>query len=699
MEGIFLGKVQYAPSSYSRLLPLAQLEGRVWQAIANAGALFPSEGRLFCLESGPTTSPKDSFWTFTARRNPRQGHGPDEFLAESLEPAIPIVDLTSLSLECARKELYEVGVELPPLAQGTTCVLFAEECVGKFRLVRDGTSMLWRATPSIELVPLYRASPAWSTSIPLDGFRYLPRGETMSSQVVRRVDWSSDADFVEHVLNRFRRLGQRFADTEYELPAKHAVAFVARALRESGVLPNGDEDFAPINERLRAQWPVIQARLAGAYEFRDLILESQPAKKLIDRATVRAVANLSANLRDELEPKVRSELEAELGTLQRDRDLLLDEIDEVRRELESLSSERDEVEGLCAGARKALKTLTVTLGEEMAGVRESLRDLSASELPFARAVVARLEAAIGVSSDDEAVPLLPSALPPWGAPGRAGVSPARRVPLSQLGERLNAEAEAQGIEKTDFVALDAFARAGEIVLLLGDAAERALWAYARCVSGGVLRAMSLDPSCIGLDDLWRTPGDHLPTAFAHAWMEARAVPEVTLVVCLRELDAAPFQLWLAALEGTLRSAVRPPNLLITATAACVPDQVESKHPFVGEIRKRLIPLQPGSTHDACYRALRPIEGEASILVNGSVSDEAVGHDLLTIVAGAEATDPTNVRRASRLANAATSVCGREVALDFAGTWFRSSCHEDGTVNLTPGLRSGYGALEHLNFHH
>lgn len=699
MNGIFQGKVQYATASYCRLVPLAQLEGKTWKAIANPEEQFPTQGRLFCLDSAPANSPKDSVWSFSARRNPRQGLGPDEFLAEDLEPAIPIVDLSSLPLEDARRQLFEVGVELPPLAVGMACFLFADGLCAKFRLVREATSGLSRATPSIELVPLYRASPAWKTSTVIDGIRYLPRGESMSSQVVRRMDWSSDADFVEHVLNRFRRFGQRFADTEYELPAKHAVAFVARALRESGALLDGEEDFAQINERLRAQWPLIQARLEGAYAFRDLILESKPAQRIIDLATKRAVANVSTNLRAELEPAVRRGLESEFADLQRDRDRLLDEIDELRKELESFRSERDEVEGLCAGARKALKSLNATLGDEMVGIRESLRDLSSPELPFARAVVARLEAAMGVCSTGEPVPLLPAALPPWGVPGRVRVSPARQVTPPQLGDRLRAEAEAHGIDATDLVALDAFARAGEIVLLLGVAAERALWAYARCVSGGVLRTMSLDPSCIGLDDLWRTPGDHLPTAFAHAWMEARAVPDVTVLLCLRGLDAAPFQLWLAALEGTLRSAVRPPNLLIMATAACVPDQSEAKHPFANELRRRLIPLQPGLTSDACFRALHPIDGEPSVLVNGSVFDDSLGRDFLAIVAGAEATDPTNVSRALRLMTVGAPVCGRDVALDFAGTWFRGLCQEDDIGSLTPGLRLGYAALERLNFHH
>lgn len=699
MNCIFQGKVQYATATHCRLLPLAQLEGKTWKAIANPEEQFPSAGRLFCIDSALANAPKDSVWTFSARRNPRQGHGPDEFLAEDLEPAIPIVDLSSLPLESARRELFEVGVELPPLALGMACVLFAGELFAKIRLVRDAISGLSRATPSTELVSLCRASPAWKTSTAIDGSRYLPRGESMSSQVVRRMDWSSDADFVEHVLNRFRRLGQRFADTEYELPAKNAVAFVARALRESGALLDRNEDFAQINERLRAQWPLIQERLANADAFRDLILESKPAQRIINLATKQAVVNVSANLRTELEPVVRGGLESELADLQRDRDHLLDEIEEVRKELVSLRSERDEVEGLCAGARKALKSLNATLGEEMVGIRDSLRDLSSPELPFARAVVARLEAAMGACSNEEPVPLLPSALPPWGVPGRARVSPTRRVPLPQLGARLNAEAEAHGIDTSDLVALDAFARAGEMVLLLGDAAERALLAYARCVSGGVLRTMSLDPSCIGLDDLWRTPGDHLPTAFAHAWIEARAIPDVTVLLCLRGLDAAPFQLWLAALEGTLRSAVRPPNLLIMATAACVPDQSESKHPFVNELRKRLIPLQPGSTSDACFRALQPIDGEPSVLVNGSVFDDSLGREFLTIVAGAKATDPTNVSRALRLTTAAAPVYGKDVALDFAGAWFRSSCDEDGIGNLTPGLRLGYTALERLNFHH
>lgn len=699
MNGIFQGKIQYAAASYCRLLPLALLEGKTWKAIANPEEQFPSEGLLFCLDSAPVNAPKGSVWFFSARRNPRQGHGPDEYLAEDLEPAIPVVDLSALTLEGARRQIFEVGVELPPLAQGMACVLFADELFAKFRLVREVTSGLARATPSIELVPLYRASQAWKTSTEIDGFLYLPRGESMSSQVVRRVDWSSDTDFVEHVLNRFRRFGQRFINTEYELPAKKAVAFVARALRESGALLDGDEDFAQINGRLKAQWPLIEARLADAYAFRDLILESKPAHRIIDQATKQAVANVSTNLRAELEPVVRRELESELGELLRDRDRLVNEIDEMRKELELLRIGRNEVEELCASARKALKNLNATLGAEMVGIRESLCNLSPSELPFARAVVGRLESAMGACLNEELVPLLPSALPPWGMPDRAGVPPTRRVTPPQLGDRLNAEAEAHGIDTKDLVAIDAFARAGEIVLLLGDAAERALWAYARCVSGGILRTMSLDPSCIGLDDLWRTPGDHLPTAFAHAWMEARAVPDVTVLLCLRGLDAAPFQLWLAALEGTLRSAVRPLNLLIIATAACVPDQSESKHPFVNELRKRLIPVQPGATSDACFRALQPVDGYPSVLVNGSVFDDSVGRDFLSFIAGSDAADPVNVTRALRLTTAMASVCGKNAALDFACKWFRSSCHRDAIRAMPNGLRLGYAALERLNFHH
>lgn len=700
MQDIFLGKVQYATSSYSRLLPLAQLEGRVWKLIANPIGQFPIEGRLFCLDSGLLNAPKDSVWSFSARRNPRQGLGPDEFLAEDLEPAIPILDLSAFSLESARKQLFESGVELPPLAVGIACVLFAEESFGKFRLARQAASGLLHATPSIEQVPLYRASSTWRTSADIDGVRYLPRGDSMSSQVVRRMDWSSDVDFVEHVLNRFRRLGQRFSDTEYELPAKNAVAFVARALRESGALPDGDEDFAQLNERLRAQWPLIQARLADISDFRDLILESKAAKQIIELATKQAVVDRTANLRAALEPEVRRDLESRLATLRRERDCLLDEIDLVRRDLVSLQSERDDLEGLCATARKALQSLNARLGAEMVGIRESLRDLAAPELPFARAVVSRLEAAMGGHSNGELVPLLPPALPPWGIPAQtARAAPPMRVTTFQLGDRLKAEAEAHGIDTTDLVALDAFARAGEIVLLVGEAAERALWAYARCVSGGSLRTMSLDPSCIGLDDIWRTPGDHLPTAFAHAWMEACACPDVTVLFCFRGLDAAPFQLWLAALASTFRSQVRPHNLLVVTTAACAPDQSESKHPFANELRKRLIPLQPGSTTDACFRALHPIDEESSVLAQGRDFDDSMSQGLLTIVAGIEDTDPINVARALRLATAAAPICGREVAADFAGSWLRSLCREDGIESLTPALRAGYAAVERLNFHH
>lgn len=702
MQGTFLGKIYYTAATFSRLQPVAKLEGKTWEAIEDPDSLFPGEGRVFCLESGLTTAPKDSVWMFSVRRNPRQGTGPDEYLAENLEPAVPIVDLTDLSLESARRQLYEVGVTLPPLSQGLTCVLFTENCYERFRLAREDTSALWRATPSIELVSLLRAVATWKNSIEINGFRYLPpRIEAMPSQVVRRVDWSADADFVGHVLNRFRRLGQHFADTEYALPAKNAVAFVTRALRESGVLPDGDEGFAQINERLRAQWPLIQGHLADAYDFRDLILESKPAQQIIERAKAQARADTATDLRAELEPQVRREIESELGSLQRGRDRLLDEIDEQTKRLDAFRHERDEVEALCASTRKALNSLKSTLGAELAGIRESLRDLSAAELPFARTVVARLEEAIGITFSKDDVPLLPSAIPPWGVPMRSENSANRHVTELQLGDRLKDEAEAHGIDPIDLVAIDAFTRAGELVLLLGDAAENALRAYARCVTGGVVRAMSLDPSCIGLDDLWRTAGDHLPTAFAHAWLEARATPAVTVLVCLRGLDSSPFQLWLAALESVLRSPERPQNLLITATVACTPDQAPTKHPFSTEMSKRLIPLRPGTSSDACFRALDAIEGDPSVLVSEKTFTDALGNDFLRIVmgAGGKVVDPKNVMRALRVATTAAPVCGKEVAVEFAGTWLRSTFDKTEETELPPVLQHGHEMIERLNFHH
>lgn len=268
--------------------------------------------------------------------------------------------------------------------------------------------------------------------------------------------------------------------------------------------------------------------------------------------------------------------------------------------------------------------------------------------------------------------------------------------MKVLPKRLADEAESHGVLPQDLALLDGFARAGEIVLLLGDQAELALRAYARCVAGGEIRSHALDPSSIGLDDLWRVPGTGRPTAFALAWHRAQVSPETTVLLCLRDLDAAPFRLWLASLHSVMQAPDRPRNLLLLSTSFGLSGGDEEEQPGTEQLRHHLVALMPG---------LHPESGSADVAFDGQLSEATVleyaAHDGETKPSPAALAQISKrgkearvVRRAIRVGlvvGEGTSLVSQSVPIAWAGYLL------DGrTQDLPQSLTAGHNRLKTLH---
>ena len=165
---------------------------------------------------------------------------------------------------------------------------------------------------------------------------------------------------------------------------------------------------------------------------------------------------------------------------------------------------------------------------------------------------------------------------------------AASIGADRLRERLDAEADRWGMDATDLIVFDALLRAGELVVLVDQQDRFLLEAYARSVSGGRLRKLVVDPSMIGLDDLWRQAGSGAPTSFAKAWTAACAHPDQTVLLAIESLNVAPLGFWLPVLSAELHGPARPRNLLVTGTLAFSGSSVNQEN--LTALRAITIPL-------------------------------------------------------------------------------------------------------------
>lgn len=294
------------------------------------------------------------------------------------------------------------------------------------------------------------------------------------------------------------------------------------------------------------------------------------------------------------------------------------------------------------------------------------------------------------------------ATPPWTA-GEA-LPAAASIGRPQLRDRLVRNGEAFGFLSEDLLALDVFLRAGEVVWVLGEGAERAVAAFAHATTGGRTFVHAVGPTTLTLDDLWRDAETCLPCALARGWRFAECEPERLATVHLAALDSAPFGLWLRALTTVMRSDRRPRNLLVVATgtgAAIEP-------PASLDLVRHIVPLVP---RDAPNRAV--IVSRAALSESRHALDPAVLvarlADLpkpsttatMSLATGSGSVE--NAIRAARLLGAGLWTRSAEEAVAAARSWNasldgnRDETHEsaDGFERSPEALLAGWRALEEL----
>jgi hypothetical protein len=356
---------------------------------------------------------------------------------------------------------------------------------------------------------------------------------------------------------------------------------------------------------------------------------------------------------------------------------------QARKDLRAIDSQREEAE-------RALERLKAALCSFIGGLRKEVEMSWANDAGEIGIFAGRIERLLAEEGMPIA-PIVPSSIPPWWKTSRSDALP---IHSSAMHDRLVQEAANHGVLVDDLALLDGFARAGELVLLLGDQAELHLRAYARVVAGGEIRSHALDPGVIGLDDLWRVPNNSRPTAFALAWHHARTNPQDIVLVCLRDFDAAPFRMWLASLQAVLASDERPRNLLVTAIASVAPTTLTSGETDVHALRHYLVAQQPktSSSGSSAKVVLDESLPTSTFLLHQTCEVCHPSYPIFSLLRE-RGVHPNAVRRALRLFGVlgeGVSHKGQPLAASWAGYL------NDGIASsLPPSIAAGYEGLEAL----
>ena len=695
-QHIILGKctyVFYPRSRDARLEPLLLCAEGEWKEIDQATLTFPDVGTVF--SAAPSTSQAEigSFWTFTIEMSLRYepGKGHDKFVARDPRPAIQVIDRSDDDLESVRRDFVETGLlDSQVLTQEVVICLAGDRCT-RLKMV-PGPLPGWRcAAPNgLDNVALMRRPPRVADGALISGAMFLLPGVEFR-EIVDRVDWSPDHDFLERTLKRVRKIVRENGRGGDALTiSRDAIEELSRYLRRIGPVSGDADQLHRMQSRLESFFPRFEASVLDLDDIVSTLEAYRPVKDRIDFDIRARRSELDEELRRELEPVVREAL------VSRNADVT-SELERLQSELAATELTRNELQQQVEMLGRSAGNLRIALASDLGTLYDAFEAAPSGAAETVNEVARRISKAIAESPLTGEV--TPPATPPWGLglPTRA-----ERIERDRLRSRLHSEAASFGLVATDATCFDALLRAGELVVIVEQRDRSLCNAYARIVSGGRRRTFAVDPSIIGLDDLWRQPGSGAPTSFARAWTAARVHPNETVFLVIESMDAAPFRFWLPQLVAELHGADRPRNLLIAGVLSATGcSDTES----LGVLRSNTVPLMlPPSSAGAWMRsALRVAGRNASDAVTyldplaaEALTEEETKH-LLTSLTEIPTLDSCGASRAVRVMQSACATMDRSDALRLAIDVARIVNEVDNAASSidTPSVARGVKRLHDL----
>ncbi|MDQ7251286.1 hypothetical protein [Dongia sedimenti] len=539
MTDLYLGSPAFEPKPFTRVEPMARHEQGRWVTLGNWPSILPSEGKVFAPHLHGFS--KGEILSFAVEPNRRGDVGKDQFLVASPQRAVHVLDLRPVGEEAARRTLVETGVLDSSRGTDSLVVAIADDRCVMLKMIRHPSAPRIVADPlGLEELPVYAFDARVLSGDKISG-HWIAVPQVTVGREIERVNWSRDSDFLESVLRRLRRI----------VPQDHTftraqIQQLASYLAKSELLPSAPANLQPLLKRLRTFAPPLVATLGSLDEIIHILESFEPVAA--KQRELRTAAE--RELRAEIEPRIREELLKGLAALEVQREALRAEVDSLEGEVMRLRDDVQTSETMLSTGRAALK------GE----ISKLLTELSA--LPGeVEPTVDALVAALGSKLRDLAeASLLAKPAAPWSVLSLDGDPKDWRV----LRETLERASTRSGLSPTDLIVVDIAARSGSLVVMPDDRSWL-LQGYAAAIAGGNVIRHAIDPTVLGLEDLWARPGDRTPTAFARAWSAAKLRADRFFIVLLDGIQRSPFDLWLPSLVDVSCEPSRPPNLLLFAS--------------------------------------------------------------------------------------------------------------------------------------
>lgn len=536
---IYIGSCLFEPKPFSRVEPIVVAEDGAWRRYRDWTIAFPPEGRVFAPHL--VGFHQDDLVMFQAAPNERIEGGRDHCVVSAPQRPVELLDYRDVDPEVARRALVEEGIARSGTTERQVVVALRDRLCVALRLERhpDGRRDV-AATHGLEELPVHTLDPRVFAGDRIRERLFTVPDVTVGNQT-GLVNWSLDSDFLKSILNRLRRAaGDGFPFSRAQIEQ------VVKVLARARLAPSNGEDLRAVTARLSAFSQSLEDRVASFDELVDVVAELRPVSEgLSDRRQ-----RLEAELRAEIGPRIRRELEAEHAGLVRSRDELIAEAEALARAVEQARADAEV-------ARADVAIVKAALGEELLAAQRELAGGSAESLAIAEAAGERLARRLS-----ERPEIWPQRAPPWA---RVNEGASEELSWGKFSERLKQAAEQFGFAFEDLVWADVAARAGRMVVVSDREAEAIVRCHAAVLAGGVFVRHLLDPAVISADDLWRRPGTDEPTALAFAWTAARLDPRRYRIVLLDGLQRTPLDLWAPALIAALEGPERPENLLVFAS--------------------------------------------------------------------------------------------------------------------------------------
>jgi hypothetical protein len=557
---IYIGHTLFVHPTINRIRPLAVAHPSGWQPIEDAEQRFPDAGTVFSID--PLVVGRDEGYVvlFTIAKNQKyeRGHDHDQFITDEVcEPYEVIAAFDVLSFDERRetatvkgfaRERQQLSRVILPLGGGKCA--FPE-----FRFDAKKGRWLLSTEEDLSRIKIYEADDATiggSISV-WRGFFALPGRHPARN--IGIVNWESDTEFFDRMMNFIRRTRDLRPGSELSQVSKAVIGRLRAAYVRAEVLNAIPGENAALRDRL----PSFLTRTDGDCEAIDNIAQS-----LMDDPTVRSaidslVKERADVFRVEAEKEIRSELRAkvelEIGDLSDRKNELTASIDALKMTRERTEAEIQRLAEIrrfrLSDAESYFSTFLEKLRDSSAGFAELIETF--------RSLGIRTPLDFGVDGECKI------GNPPW-----AWRKPDSDVEISieEFPAALASASAKAGIPRDVVTKLDIVVRSGEVAILTGEASYPLLNVYASCLTAGALYRVALDPTMLGIDDLWIHPTRRKETAFALAWESAIMHPDRPHLVCLDDIDAASLSNWLPRLAAMFRES-RPANLFVIATRTTV----------------------------------------------------------------------------------------------------------------------------------